>query len=85
MSVLAVGAGKLSLRGDELASSETADRGAGARARARVGEPAPVFRKGQALAEATRAKIFHKFKFNHYIRVLLIKTNPMIYNMLYKR
>ena len=34
MSVLAVGAGELSLRGDELASSETADRGAGAHAHA---------------------------------------------------
>jgi len=36
------------------------------------------------IAGAARAKELHNFIFYCYIHVLLVKTNTMIYNMLYK-
>jgi len=41
-------------------------------------------RRGRHFSGVAGAKELHKWICNHYIRVLLIKTNWMIYNMLYK-
>ena len=43
-----------------------------------------VSERTQALAGGTRAKNWFNFIFDCHIRILLIKTNSMIYNMLYK-
>jgi len=43
-----------------------------------------VSERTQALAGGTHAKNWFNFIFDCHIRILLIKTNSMIYNMLYK-
>jgi len=52
-----------------------------------MGAPASrlwVSKRALVIAGATHAKEPHNFIFCCYIHVLLIKTNPMVYNMLYK-
>jgi len=52
-----------------------------------LGAPASqlwVFKRALVIAGAARAKEPHNFIFCCYIHVLLVKTNPMVYNMLYK-
>ena len=43
-----------------------------------------VSKWAQAITGTAHAKNLSNLNFNHYIHVLLIKTNPMIYNILYK-
>ena len=55
--------------------------------RAKASTPAGRLRapgRGRHFSGVAGAKELHKWICNHYIRVLLIKTNRMIYNMLYK-
>jgi len=52
-----------------------------------MGAPASqlwVSKRALVIAGAACAKEPHNFIFCCYIHVLLIKTNPMVYNMLYK-
>jgi len=52
-----------------------------------VGAPASqlrVSKRALVIAGATCAKEPYNFIFCCYIYVLLVKTNPMVYNMLYK-
>jgi len=54
---------------------------------AKVSTPAGRLRapgRGRHFSGVAGAKELHKWICNHYICVLLIKTNRMIYNMLYK-
>ena len=54
---------------------------------ATVGAPASwlwVSKRALMIAGAARAKELYNFIFYCYIHVLLVKTNPMIYNMIYK-
>jgi hypothetical protein len=44
-----------------------------------AGSQLQVSGRGQALAGAIGVKKFHKHICHHHIRVLLIKTNPIIY------
>jgi len=68
----------LNVRGDELASLSAAGGAQEVPAsRLRVSRRALI-------AGAARAKELHNFIFYCYIYVLLVKTNTMIYNMLYK-
>ena len=46
--------------------------------------PSSTPRRGRHFSGVAGAKELHKWICNHYICVLLIKTNQMIYNMLYK-
>ena len=43
-----------------------------------------VSKRALGIAGAARAKELHNFIFCCYIHVLLVKTNLMVYNMLYK-
>ena len=43
-----------------------------------------VSKRALVIAGAAHAKDLHNFIFYCYIHVILVKTNPMIYNMLYK-
>jgi len=97
--VLAVGDNELGIGDDEDASSEAAE-GRGTHGRTlrdhvvglglvmcKVSVAASrlqVSERTQALAGGTCAKNWFNFIFDCHIRILLIKTNSMIYNMLYK-
>jgi hypothetical protein len=85
--VLTVGDNELGVGDDEDASSEAAE-GCGTHARMLRDHmvdwaswlAGPRFLRGaQALSVAVGAKKFHKCICHHHIRVLLRKTNPMIY------
>jgi len=97
--VLAVGDDELGVGDEEDASSEAAE-GRGTRGRTLgdhvvglglvmckasvAASRLRVSERTQALAGGTRAKNWFNFIFDCHIRILLIKTNSMIYNMLYK-
>jgi len=69
------------VQGDGLVLSSAAEGGATA------GAPASrlrVSKRALMIAGAAHAKELYNFIFYCYIHVLLVKTNPMIYNMIYK-
>ena len=75
--MLTARAGELSMRGDELVLSETADRGQGHAWEGYRGYPAPGFREGPGSCSGHDLIVFFCY-YIHYIHVLLVKTNPMI-------
>ena len=82
VSVPTVGDVKLTMWDNELASLEAAEGGTYGRTVA--ANRLQVSEWAQAITGTACAKNLSNLNFNHYIHVLLIKTNPMIYNILYK-